>query len=456
MKNILHDEKGAVLVIVMIAVLVGGLTLPFFFGNVGTSLIGSRDYRNEMDRQYAQDAGAEHAIWFLTYGGLTDLIPENGDAYSYDLPETINSESVHVLVSNSFNVLAWDNFNSGTWTGGDGWLDNWATYGSPETTTSDSPKEGTYHVRMNNTDRITRSLDLSQAYYASVRFWYKQTNNFDNNQDYAYLQVSNNGVDYTTALTWSSSNNTYYSTYRFLTVPLRQFGLSSTFYIRFRAATSSSTEYCYIDDLDVVWMAAQTGTLAEEDFESGDWTGGDGWKNDAPWSTSGDADVVEDIWIWPRYYAPHGGDYQAQLYENNSSIYREIDLSGQSVTHLKFWGRQINFDSNDRFYVQVRTSDYASWQTAATFSRNGTSGTLRLDGTWRSYDIDLSGYSLTASFWIRFLNSAGNNEYVWLDDIKLNTTYAYFITVTVEESILRAAVDLMFGTPQVISWVYES
>jgi hypothetical protein len=460
----MHNEKGIALPLAMIALLIGALVVPLFIGHAGTGLIGTRHYRDLLGLQYGCDAGAEHAIWNLVEGGLAELIPDSGDIYEYDLDETINGETVHVMVSNSYNVVAWDDFETNNWIGGGGWLDNWAAYGSPETTSSDSPKQGTYHVRMNNTDRITRSVDLSGGRYANLRFWYKQTNNFDggSNADYAYLEVSNDGTTYQQVCRWTSSNNTYYSTYRYLTVPLASYGLSDTFYVRFRADTDTGENF-YVDDLDIVWLAIQTEAIAEEDFESGDWTGGWGWLNNDPWTVSGRAEVNSGITIWPRWFGPHGGSHQAQLRgggggSSTGVIRRGVDLSAQSVVHFRFWGRQDGFGNSDRLYLQVSsTGSSGPWTTAATFGRRSQTGVQLINGTWRMYDIDLSGYSLTSNFWIRFYNNfTGSDKYVWLDDIKINSTSAYYITAITGNQVLTVCIDIVSGVESILWWRFDT
>lgn len=458
----IQNQKGVALPLVMIAILLGALLVPPFLTYTGTGLIGSRYYGYNMDVQYALDAGAEHAIWNLLYGGLADLIMEAGDSITYDLAETINGENVTVLVSNSYNVLAWDNFEGGSsnWGYGEGWLRDWARYGTPEITSLDSPKEGTYHLRMNITDSVTRSVDLSDALYASARFWYRQTTNFDGGAgaDYAYFEVSSDGVNFVTARRWSSADNSAYGTYRFVTIPLSDYGMSDNFTIRFRADTDSGENF-YIDDLDIVWMATPVQTIAEDDFENGDWTGGYGWFNELPWTVTGNAKVNSGVWIWPQWFGPHGGTYQAQLRGGTSYtrgvISRPVDLSGQSVVHVQFWGRQDNFGNTDRMYLQVSSNNGSSWTTAATFGRRASSGVLRIDNTWRYYDIDISGYSLTAGFWIRFNSNCTNtSDYMWIDDLRLNTEQAFCIVVTVGDRVLEVTVDTTSGGAEIVSWVY--
>lgn len=97
-------EKGQALPLVMIAITIGALVIPSFLGHAGSGLIGSRAYGQSLDAQYAADAGAEHAIWNLTDGGIAESIPNNGDNVSYALPESVNGLTANVTICNNIQV----------------------------------------------------------------------------------------------------------------------------------------------------------------------------------------------------------------------------------------------------------------------------------------------------------------------------------------------------------------
>lgn len=96
----IKSEKGQALPLVMLAVMVGALVIPPFLGHMGSSLMGSRSYRQSIDAVYAADAGAEHAIWNLTDGGIADSIPSTGNTTSYELSESVNGLTANVTISN--------------------------------------------------------------------------------------------------------------------------------------------------------------------------------------------------------------------------------------------------------------------------------------------------------------------------------------------------------------------
>jgi hypothetical protein len=94
----MKSEKGQALPLVLIAIAIGALVMPSFLNHTGTSLIGSRAYWQEIDAQYAADAGAEHAVWNLRYGGLGDTLVDVGDNVTYALGESVNGLPVDVTV----------------------------------------------------------------------------------------------------------------------------------------------------------------------------------------------------------------------------------------------------------------------------------------------------------------------------------------------------------------------
>ncbi|MGD0795153.1 MAG: hypothetical protein ABR958_06160 [Dehalococcoidales bacterium] len=94
-----HGEKGQALPMVLIAIALGALVIPPFLNHTGASLIGSRIYAQGLAAQYATDSGAEHAIWNLKYGGLSNNLTLVGDNVSYALGESVNGLSVNIIVA---------------------------------------------------------------------------------------------------------------------------------------------------------------------------------------------------------------------------------------------------------------------------------------------------------------------------------------------------------------------
>lgn len=62
-KRLARDEKGHVLTLVLILLVIGGLIIAPLLGLMGTGLIAGQIYERKTDELYAADAGVEYAIW---------------------------------------------------------------------------------------------------------------------------------------------------------------------------------------------------------------------------------------------------------------------------------------------------------------------------------------------------------------------------------------------------------
>ena len=93
-KGMMRDEKGNVLILVLILLVVGGLILTPLLGLMSTGLLAGKVYERKMDDYYAADAGVEDAIWRIQDNNLTF----NTGNYSYPEPLTVNDRTVDVVV----------------------------------------------------------------------------------------------------------------------------------------------------------------------------------------------------------------------------------------------------------------------------------------------------------------------------------------------------------------------
>ena len=97
----MNGEKGQALPLAIMALTIGTLLVAPFLGHASSSIIGSRTYGQAIDYRNACDAGVEHGIWSLLYGGLGSLIPNPGDQIVYQLPETINGATTTVTITSN-------------------------------------------------------------------------------------------------------------------------------------------------------------------------------------------------------------------------------------------------------------------------------------------------------------------------------------------------------------------
>jgi hypothetical protein len=95
----MNGEKGQALPLAILALTIGMLLIAPFLGHASASVIGSRTYADAIFYRNACDAGVEHAIWRLVYGGLQTSLPNPGDHITYSLPETINGVTPSVTIT---------------------------------------------------------------------------------------------------------------------------------------------------------------------------------------------------------------------------------------------------------------------------------------------------------------------------------------------------------------------
>ena len=430
MKN---GEKGQALVITLFLVAFGTVVVTPFLGHAGTGLIGSRIYGQALNEQYSCDSGVEHAIWDLTYDDLADQLTSPGDSVSYQLGEAINGIAPDITVSNGWETIASDDFESGGWAGGSGWLTDWAPAGEASVVTTGTPYEGSYHLQLlSSTGYVKRSVDIHGP-GANLQFWAKATG-WDAGEG-AQCLVSENGIDWTVVYTWVNGDDD--GTYHFYDIDLSPYTLSSEFWIAFDSNASATNEYFWVDDLKVLWIFDTEAPFASDDFESGGWTGGSGWLAD--WAPAGEASVVTSG-------TPYEGSYHLQLLSSTGYVERSVDLSAQSSVRLQFWAKATGWDAGEGAQLLI-SSDGTDWTVAYTWV-NGDD-----DNTYHFYDIDLSPYTLSSEFWIAFdSNASATNEYFWVDDLKIKGSPRYGIISRAGDGIIKAVVEIVGGSLSLLSW----
>jgi len=102
MKRILNklqrNQRGVVLIIVLILLAVGGLTIAPMLSHMSTGLKAGQTYERKTNEYYAADAGVEDALWQITMGQRGPLFPsEEGDQWTYTIDD-INGKSVAITI----------------------------------------------------------------------------------------------------------------------------------------------------------------------------------------------------------------------------------------------------------------------------------------------------------------------------------------------------------------------
>ncbi|MGD0780537.1 MAG: hypothetical protein ABR954_07165 [Dehalococcoidales bacterium] len=145
------------------------------------------------------------------------------------------------------NIIAQDNFESGNWAGGSGWLDDWQVYGwggysKPEIIPLEGPYEGSYHLKLGVKRYAKRAVNLSGRSSLRLQFWAK-TSITDGSAD---CRVSPDGKNWYAIKTWTSSTS-----YSFIDVDLSSYKMTEAFYVRFMK-NDDGIGFLYIDNIEIV------------------------------------------------------------------------------------------------------------------------------------------------------------------------------------------------------------
>ncbi len=139
--------------------------------------------------------------------------------------------------------------------------------------------------------------------------------------------------------------------------------------------------------------------IASENFESGNWSGGTGWKDPA-WTVNSPAYVNA---------ATAYGAYNAQLRNSTSAITRAVDLSGSSDVVLSLRSKRQSFETGDS--VLIEFDNGSGWQTLKTLTGNA---------NWPKYDIQLPGPMVGSSQRIRMRSGMNaGDDYAYFDSIEV-------------------------------------
>ena len=157
------------------------------------------------------------------------------------------------------------------------------------------------------------------------------------------------------------------------------------------------------DGLGPTALAAPT-IIAQDNLESGDFSGGSGWVS--PWATQGDSSVVSSG-------GPYEGTYHMQLRRGNGLVERGVDLSGQTDVRLQFQAKASSFDAGETATCSVSTDGVAF--TVVRIWEDGED-----DDVYRFEDIDLSSFAMTSTFEIACAsNMSGPGDLFFVDDLKV-------------------------------------
>ena len=173
-----------------------------------------------------------------------------------------------------------------------------------------------------------------------------------------------------------------------------------------------------------VLLARQStaGVIASDTFETGTWPNtGSGWLGG--WTTSGEAARVTTG-------TPYSPTRHLRLRSSTGYARRAVNLSGRTNVHLQFWAKANSFEGSEYAICQV-SSDGSIWNTVKTWV-NG----IDDDNIYHYRDIDLSGYTMSSSFYVVFdAQMADTSDYLYIDNLQFATVAAYYTSGTVASQV---------------------
>jgi hypothetical protein len=198
-------------------------------------------------------------------------------------PDNILLEKV-----STYGVIAIDDFESVDWFGGSGWATGWWASGNASITTTGPPYSGSYNLRFRSDDGYAdRAVDLSPYNYVHLQLW-AMADSFETSE-YMQCRVTPDGTNWYVLKDWVDGDDD--GIYRFWDFDLSAYTMSSIFYIAFDAQMADTSDYFYIDDIQLVTVTVYqtSGTLASQVLN----TGSDGtivdclsWDETLPASTN--------------------------------------------------------------------------------------------------------------------------------------------------------------------------
>lgn len=199
---------------------------------------------------------------------------------------------------------------------------------------------------------------------------------------------------------WSEAagtgSNLSYHIQRFVKVQLTGFEL----------APSNKISAVFVgEDPDACPDVASSGmpiTLASDDFESNNTSGGTGWSSN--WSFTGPATITNQG-------TPRNGTYHLRLRSSGSVAARGVDMSGVTTPRLQFWWKADSLESGEYAIAEVYDG---SWHTVLTVQPE------QATNTYYRANIDLSSFTMTGSFQVRFrLFANANDDLFYVDDLAI-------------------------------------
>lgn len=157
----------------------------------------------------------------------------------------VASGSEAVLAFYDLTVIAKDDFETSSYTGGIGWDTGWNVSTAVNIVSTGLPHSGARHLEMRGSAVASRAVDVSDWADVELGFWAKAASL--EGDDFVALEVSADGTTWETLETWADgADDNQYHLYEFdkSTQPI-----SDTLWFRFLAQMDDPSDYFYVDDV---------------------------------------------------------------------------------------------------------------------------------------------------------------------------------------------------------------
>jgi hypothetical protein len=186
-----------------------------------------------------------------------NAVPGAGNAFAnWSGALSGNTRPATLVINNAASVTAnfapmpeiSENFESGNLTGGTGWNGPWSNPSNATVTNSNSPNNGSgYHLWMQGQGSLHRAANLTPYSEAILEFYWRI--NADAITDYLYVEMSNNGTNWTVMATLDNRAGQDVYIWRQIFIPPTF--RTETFQVRFRSNGNDATDYFYLDDIRI-------------------------------------------------------------------------------------------------------------------------------------------------------------------------------------------------------------
>ncbi|MCP4050211.1 MAG: hypothetical protein GY730_05850 [bacterium] len=197
---------------------------------------------------YSLTAGATNIPCKFTFN--KKMVSPYKAAPDFDFEYTF-IDSTTSTVSIKMNPASWvagDNFESGNYSGGSGFVNNWLRNGFTTVKKTDGHSGSYFLIVQGKNTIIKRQVDLAGYSTMKMRFFRRVVSFEASHNDRLYFEVSDNGgTDWHTIATYTESDET--SKFVYEEHDLSDYTLGSDFFIRFRNTSNQKGDRVLFDDI---------------------------------------------------------------------------------------------------------------------------------------------------------------------------------------------------------------